>query len=381
MVAGGIFWQMSSYGSPYTVEPAAFDSITEVVSETGNVTTAGATPIYSTTTGVIEEVYVANGSIVAKDEVLFKVKSTATKQEQEAALSTYMAAQNALEAAKATQLSLQAQMFDKWDTFKELAESDDYENNDGTPKNEQRALPEFHIPEKEWLSAEETYKNQERVISEKSVAASAAWRAYESTLDSAVSAVLGGEVRNLAVTRGDAITAPTATTMAGTAPVLILVDPSVRPSIKVDVNETDIIKIRQGQKVSVEFDAIDNRTFNALVDRVDSVASAQQDVITFSVYVSLVDDVPMINRGMTADVDITVAEKDTVLTVPSSAVKPYQGKKAVRVVGESGEVEYIPVEVGAQGDGKTEIIAGIEEGTEVIVAFPNDQVERSGGIF
>jgi multidrug efflux pump subunit AcrA (membrane-fusion protein) len=84
---------------------------------------------------------------------------------------------------------------------------------------------------------------------------------------------------------------------------------------------------------------------------------------------------------MTADVDITVAEKKDILTVPSSAVKPYQGKKAVRVLSEDGEIEYIPVEVGIKGDGKTEILSGIEEGTEVIVALPNEEVETSGGLF
>ena len=93
------------------------------------------------------------------------------------------------------------------------------------------------------------------------------------------------------------------------------------------------------------------------------------------------DEVDQVQRGMTADVDITVANKENILTVPSSAVKPYQGGKAVRVVGENGEIEFVVVEVGSKGEGRTEILSGIEEGQEVIVTLANDQVERSGGFF
>ena len=95
----------------YSLQAAKTDSIVELVSETGNVTSAGAVPIYSTTTGMVEEVFVSNGDIVADGDTLFKVKSTATKLEQSTALSAYMAAKSTLDAAKATQLSLQALLF------------------------------------------------------------------------------------------------------------------------------------------------------------------------------------------------------------------------------------------------------------------------------
>jgi len=379
LILGGIgylIWRNITKPSEYTLEAAKFDSIVEIVSETGNVTTAGAIPIYSTTTGMVEEVFVKNGDYVSEGSTLFKVKSTATKLEQNAALSNYLAAKSTLETAKANQYAYQADMFGKWDTFKELAEKDEYD----TP--EERALPEFHIPEKEWLAAEIIYKTQQQVINQASAQVSADWQAYQATQDSEVIAHIGGQIRNLGVAKGDLVKVPTALTLASISPVLVLTDNDVRTIIKLDINEADANKVQVGQSANVEFDAIPGKTFSANVDRVDTITfSASQNIVKFSVYIALEEKSDLIKRGLTADVDITVAGKDNALTVPSSAVKPYQGGKAVRMVGDNDEIEFIPVEVGLKGGGKAEIISGIKEGDQVVVTLANDQVERSRGLF
>lgn len=364
----------------YEVEAARYDSVVEMVSETGNITTTGAVPVYSTTTGIVEDVYVNNGSFVTDDQVLFRVKSTATKQEQEAALAAYMTAKNQYQAAQANQLNLQAQMFNQWDQFKELAESDEYEDSDGNPRYEERGVAEFHVQEKEWLSAEEAYKNQQQIINQASINASAAWRAYQATQDSEITALFDGQVKNLAVARGDLVTVSTNPTTGN--PALLVVSSDVATIVQLSVGETDAIKIEPGQPAQVEVDALPGQILDAYVDRVDTVAVPNQGVVNYSVYVVLNQVSESVRSGMTASVDITVASKENVLTVPSSAVKPHEGARAVRVVGSDGQIEFIPVEVGAKGGGRTEIISGIEEGTQVIVALSNDQVgRRSGGFF
>jgi len=381
-VAIGAFiaWRTFTKESDFTLEKVRYDAITELVSETGNVTTAGVTPLYSTTNGMVDEVLVSNGDVVVEDDVLFSVKSTATHQEQEVALSSYLAAKADLEAARATQLSLQAAMFGKWDTFKELAQSDEFENSDGTPKHVQRAVPEFHIPEKEWLSAEVAYKNQQQVIAQKQAAHSAAWRAYEATQDSQVIAVLGGTVKNLSVARGDAVVVPTTLTLSSTKPALVLVDEGVQTMVRLSVNEVDVVKVKQGQSAVVELDAVSDKTFKARVQRVDTIADTTGDVVSFQVYVELLQTSNSIKQGMSADVDITVAQKEKVLTVPSSAIKPYQGGRAVRIIGDGGEIEFVPVKTGSRGDNRVEIVSGIDEGTEVVTTLKTDK-KSSGGFF
>lgn len=365
----------------YELEAARLDEITELVSETGKVTTTGAMPVYTTTTGMVDELFVSNGDQVTEGQVLFTVNASATKQEQDAALASYLAAKSTLETAQATQLSLQAQMFSEWDQYKTLAEGDEYENDDGTPREDQRNVAQFQVPQKEWLAAEANYKKQQEVIQQARVNMSAAWQAYQATQDSEVKSLFNGEIQNVSVTRGSLVSAPTVTTLASTTPILMVVDESITPTVKIEINENDVLKVEQGQPAVVQFDAIDNQTFDATVERVDTISTSSQDVVTFGVYLVISDPSVQIRNGLTADVDITVASKQNVLTVPSSAVKPYQGGRAVRVVGADGEIEFIPVETGAKGLERTEILSGIEEGTQVIVALQNDQVDKTTGLF
>lgn len=364
----------------YQFETASRGSITQVVSESGNITASGITPLYSTTTGIVEAVYVQNGQVVAANAPLFKVKATATKQQKDALLASYLQAKAGLEAAKAQQLTLQAQMFSAWDSYKELAESDNYEDADGRPRNSERNVADFQVPEKQWLAAESAYKNQAQVIAQANAAVSAAWLQYQSTQDSQVTAIFAGQVENLAVGVGDRIDIQSA---QGSFPALVLVQPGVSTTIRIAVSETDIAKVTPGLSAKVEIDAFEDVVYEAVVDRVDSVALPVSGVVEYSVYLSLLEPDNRILAGMTADVDIVVESRDGILTVPSSAVKPYEGKRAVRVMGADGQVEYLPVEIGISGQGLVEIVSGIQEGTQVITALTNDQARPGGpgGLF
>lgn len=374
-------WSALTKPSPYTQQKAVRADVTELISESGKITAAGVVPIYSTTNGIVDEVYVKNGDVVSDEQALFHVKSTATIQEKDEARSSYMAAKSTLDAAQATKWSLQADMFSKWDTFKELAESDEFENSDGSPKDRERAVPEFHIPQKEWLAAEANYKNQDVVIAQKSAAASAAWQAYQATQDSEVHAVIGGVIRNLGVAVGDGVAVPTATTINSIAPSMLVVDDQSQTMLKITVNENDVVKIKPGQKAEVTLDSIAGKSFKAVVDRVDTVSVSQTDAAQYSVYIKLTDNTSQIRRGATADVDVIVAKKSNVLTVPNAAIKPYKGGKAVRVVGKNNTLEYKPVTIGARGNTRTEVVSGLEEGDMVVTASKTDKPSSSGGFF
>jgi len=55
------------------------------VSESGALTVNGKADIYSPSTGIVQEVFVSNGAVVAEGQELFTVKSIATQQEKQAA--------------------------------------------------------------------------------------------------------------------------------------------------------------------------------------------------------------------------------------------------------------------------------------------------------
>ena len=239
-----------------------------------------------------------------------------------------------------------------------------------------RNEPEFQVPQKEWLAAEAHYKNQQAIVSQKQADLSAKWLAYQTTQDSVVTASVDGTVENLSANRDQVVSAYSQLNVS--EPILVLVTHSTL-MVKVNINETDYPKLAVGQRALVSVDALGNGTFEGKVLRFDTVGTNTQGVITYDVYIELDENHEGVFPGMTATVDIEVARKDDALTLPASAVKPYQGGKAVRVVGKNNEIEYVPVEIGVHGSKSVEIVSGIDETTPVITALKNEQIERSGG--
>lgn len=388
VILGIIVWMIVSSiqnGTPeYNTETVTRADIVETVDESGVIKISGQTDIYSPTTGIIEELYVTNGQQVTIGQELFKVQSTATQQEQQAAYANYLNAQTALNAAKSNLVVLQADMFAKWDTFKELAESESYENDDGTPKQEQRNLAEFHISEKEWLAAEQKFKDQQQVIAQAQAGANAAWLEYQATQTAVVTSTADGVVTNLSVVANDSVTASSGSTasipgLASTPskPILTVADFTVI-GVSLSLGESDINKVKAGDKAIIEVDPIDGKTYNGVVTRVDQIGHNENGITKFDVFIEIQDRDEQLKAGMTADSEIITNKLSNVLSVSNSSIRPYEGGKAVQIVNKENQLEYVPVEVGIRGENRTQIVKGLSEGQEIVTALSNDQVERAG---
>jgi len=363
-------------GKPkYTLVKAEKSDITETVSETGQISLTGTTAIYSPTNGVVETVFVENGQEVAAGDELFTIISTATEQEQSQALASYLTAKNTLDTAQASMLSLQATMFSKWDTFKMLAESSTYEEDDETPKYNARALPEFHIAEKEWLAAESNYKKQQSVIGQAQAAVSSTYLLYQATQDATVKATADGTIANVSVTGGNTVKANAVTT--GSTPLATIVTPTPT-EVVVSLSESDVAKVVPGQEAELDVSSVHDKIYHGVVRRVDTIGTSISGVVRYNAYLEINDPDDLLRPGMTVDAEIITNKLTDTLSVPNSVVKPYQGGRAVRVVDEQQNVEYVPVLIGVKGSERTQILEGISEGQEVITALSNEQIKRPG---
>lgn len=347
--------------------------ITQVVSETGEVTTSNKIEIPSSITGVVQELYVDNGQSVTRGQDLFYVTSTATDAERSKAWSDYLSAQATLEQAQASQYSLQAKMFTQWDEFKELAESDGYEEEDGTPKTDQRNLPEFQTPEKEWLAAEADYTAQDQVIAKAQASLNNAWLNYQATIDGSVKATADGIVQNISVAHGQSVKA---------SEDALIIETSSQVWVQVAINENDIITVAPNQQAEVSVDALSGKTLPATVQRVDQFGTEISDVMVYYVYLTLDETDELIRPGMTSQVDIITQQKKDIVLVPNTAIKPYQGSKAVQIMDqETSSVIYQPITVGISGDTYTEVILGLNEGDKIITSSTNTEEKSGGGLF
>lgn len=77
------------------------------------------------------------------------------------------------------------------------------------------------------------------------------------------------------------------------------------------------------------------------------------------------EDAANFDSGDRVDIVIVITEKDDVLFLPPSAVRDFNGRKFV-VVQDGAIQERVDVELGISGNGRLEIISGLEEGQTIL---------------
>ena len=139
----------------------------------------------------------------------------------------------------------------------------------------------------------------------------------------------------------------------------------------IPLNEVDAVKVENGQKVLLTFDAVSGIKVNGKVTQVDLVGTANQGVVTYNIKISFEADDLRIRPGMSIDAVITTKEKTGILVVPSNAVKSQGSGKNRNNYVEIFDSNEIPqkqiVTIGESDDINTEITGGLDEGQEIIV--------------
>lgn len=364
--------------APYTLAKAQKSNITEVVSESGNISLSNKANVYSTSTGIVEEIYVTNGDQVNEGDELFKVESTATEQERSAAYANYLTAQSALKTAQSNADVLRADMYGKWKSYRDMATNDTYETGDGVAKEREREAAEFQIAQDTWKAAEAKYKDQQTAIAQAQAQVTSTYLLYQATQNTVVKAPISGTVSNVSVAQGSSVAVNSPTSLTTPIPALSIANFSTTEAV-VALNESDALKVKEGQVVEIDVNAIDNKKFRGRVVRVDDIGTNNQGVVQYNAYIEVFAPGQNLKAGMTVDVDITTNKISSVLSVPNAAVKPYQGGRAVRIVNpKTKKIEFIPVVTGVKGEERTQILSGISEGQEVVTALANDQIKRPG---
>ena len=371
----GIVWYMlnRNQASGYVLEKVQQTPLSEVVSESGEIIASGNVPIYSPTNGFIEKLYVTNGEEVGEGQELFTVVSSASQEEKQKAYTAYLTAKTVLDTDTANLYTLQSNMYAAWKIYTDLSTNSTYEHADKTPNVENRKLPEFVTVNNDWLAAEAHFKNQEGVVAKDQAALSSAYLSYLATQTTTVTAPAKAIVTNISVKQNSSVTVDNPLT-ATAKPVLLLTHEDA-PLAKVSVGQTNIAKVADGQEVTIYPDAYKDKTYKGLISRVDSIGQNKQGVITYDVYITINTTDKLLKAGMTLDADITTKKITNTLTVPNSAVVLYQGGKAIRVL-ENNKMVYVPVIIGITGLERTQILKGVTNGQEIIVALTNEKAAR-----
>jgi RND family efflux transporter MFP subunit len=196
---------------------------------------------------------------------------------------------------------------------------------------------------------------------------------------------ISGTVLQLAQQEGETIAAGLS------APTLIIVADLNRLQVEAFVDETDIGKVTLGQPAQVTVDAYPDRTFPGVVAKIASGATMQQNVVTYDVTIALQHPKGLLKPDMTATVNIEVARRKSVLTVPVDAIKPGAQGNTVTVMTTDKKgmphFKVVSVTTGISDGENTEILSGLKEGDTVVLSgeVPGMTTEaggpRFGGMF
>ncbi|MFZ5626708.1 MAG: efflux RND transporter periplasmic adaptor subunit, partial [Bacillota bacterium] len=139
-----------------------------------------------------------------------------------------------------------------------------------------------------------------------------------------------------------------------------LLSPSLQ--VVVPVDETDIGKIKIGQKAEITVDAYPERKFAGTVTEIAAQGTVQNKVASFDVTL-VMDDTTGLKAGMTANVEILVEDKKDALMLPIEAIIERGDRKFVRT--EAGSLQA--VETGLYNETMIEIKNGLKEGDRVVL--------------
>lgn len=148
---------------------------------------------------------------------------------------------------------------------------------------------------------------------------------------------------------------------------------SDRLLIKTFVDESDIGKVRVGQRAEYVLDAYLKERHKGLVSSIAYDSTLQNNVTVYEVKLQPVTGGARLRSGMTAEVYVEIETRKDVLFVPKQAVKHKEGETVVFVQRSPGSagVEQ-PVELGASNEKYTEVRLGLS--TTDVLLVPSSPV-------
>lgn len=154
--------------------------------------------------------------------------------------------------------------------------------------------------------------------------------------------------------------------------ILKLADRSVM-TVKAQVSEADVIRIRPGLAASFTMLGAASERFSGALRAVEPVpgegpGAPHGGPIFYNAVFDVANPDGRLRIGMTAQVVILVARATQALTVPMAALGPpdSEGRYAVRVVRAGRNIETLRVHLGVRDNVRVQVLDGLHEGDEVV---------------
>lgn len=380
VIALFIVLNLSRGGSKIEVQTARVErrDITKTVSASGSIQARRQLDVSASAIGKITALEVAEGDVVSEGDFLLEIDPTAAESGVEQLEASIRAAAANLEMEKANlekagyDLGRIEALFEQ-----ELVSEEEIKN----------ARYQADVARARVRSAEETLSQYRANLR----------KAKHDLREVRITAEMSGTITALNVEEGESAIMGT---LNNPGTVLLTISDLSEIEAEVLVDETEVVFVEVGQPARITLDAFPKTPFRGVVTEVGNSAIRSQiglgqTSVDFKVVAGVRDTIPDARPGLSASVEIDVAEAPGALAIPiqcltlrktggagESPGTPVETADTVVTTGARGgeaaeEVEGVfvvtggravfrPVDVGIAGSSYFEVLAGLEEGDEIV---------------
>lgn len=340
-------------------------NITNTVTATGTIEAVVSVNVGTQVSGIINKVYADFNDVVKKGQLLAEIDKKSLI--------------NQLEQTKASVNQAQAQL-----NFQEAT------------YNRMKALYEKKlIAQSDYDQALYNYESAKASLSN----ANAAYDRNKVNLDYAtIYSPIDGVVLNRAIEEGQTVAAS-----FNTPTLFTIVNDLTQMEVQTSVDEADIGKVRQGQRVEFTVDAYTDLKFEGTVSEVRLQPVTTNNVVTYVVILDAPNPEKKLMPGMTASATIFIDEKENTLILSGKALRftpsqaymqkmfakmaasgppagmPFPGAgagknggKVVWVKNDQGGIRPNPIKTGIDNGTNIEVVSGLKEEDEVIISMSGE---------
>ncbi len=367
-------------GIKVTLGAPELSSITETIPANGKIQPVTEVKISPDVSGEIIELNFQEGDVINKGDLIIKIKQDTYISMKERAIAS-------LNAIKAQYLQQEAQLKQvelSYHRNKKL-----YDEKAISKSEYETALSQYEVAKEQLKSAEYNVQSAQASLKE----------AEENLIKTTIYAPMDGIISKLSVEKGERVVGTSQ--MAGTE--MLRIADFDKMQVLVDVNENDIIRLKQLDTAEISIDAYPGRKFTGVVTQIANSAksaSASADQITnFEVKIYLIpqsysdllkENAMPFRPGMSASVQIQTSKRDNVLTIPIQSITTRKGLSADTTKVDDGVTEYVfvvdpenpdkvkatVIKTGIQDMNKIEVLEGLSAESKIVTG-PYNAVSKT----
>jgi multidrug efflux pump subunit AcrA (membrane-fusion protein) len=342
---------------------------------TGTVVSEAMVDVFSKVAGILQRIKVDQGDRVKADQVVAMVEreeKEAQLQEARAALDVLRARWTQMETGARPEELAQAEQLVRqtracWETrlddqkrLKSLKERDFI-----SQQRLDEVMLQVTVSEAEWQSAKEKLtllrkgarqEDRDALLAQIRQAEAAVMLAQIHLKNTTIRAPIGGIISKRFLDRGAYVTT--------TSPIVRIVAMD-RVKVVVQVVERELARLRAGAMADIHVDAYSDEVFQGVVTRISPTVDPESRTADVEIQVDNRDH--RLKPGMFARVSLAVQRRDGVLLLSRDSLLRKSGPARV-FVHEGGRALLREVRLGLEGEQYVEVMGGLLEGDEVIVA-------------